>query len=37
MPVWVAEEPQDAVVRGCAKLLANEKLLEEVRVKRGLR
>lgn len=37
MPVWVAEEPQDAVVRGCAKLLADEKLLEEVRVKRGLR
>jgi len=37
MPVWVAEEPQDAVVRGCAKLLGDEKLLEEVRVKRGLR
>ncbi|MDZ7587419.1 MAG: rod shape-determining protein [Patescibacteria group bacterium] len=37
MPVWVAEEPQDAVVRGCAKLLTDEKLLEEVRVKRGLR
>lgn len=37
MPVWVTEEPQDAVVRGCAKLLLNEKLLEEVRVKRGLR
>lgn len=37
MPVWVAEEPQDAVVRGCAKLLADEKFLEEIRVKRGLR
>ncbi|MBU1323503.1 rod shape-determining protein [Patescibacteria group bacterium] len=37
MPVWVAEEPQDAVVRGCAKLLGDEKLLEEVRMKRGLR
>lgn len=37
MPVWVAEEPQDAVVRGCAKLLEDASLLEEVRVKRGLR
>lgn len=37
MPVWVAEEPQNAVVRGCAKLLADAKLLEEVRIKRGLR
>ena len=37
MPVWVTEEPQDAVVRGTAKLLKNEKLLETVRVKRGLR
>lgn len=37
IPVWVTEEPQDAVVRGCEKLYENEKLLEEVRIKRGLR
>jgi len=37
MPVWVADEPQDCVVRGCAKLLENEALLNEVRVKRGLK
>ncbi|MFH0942560.1 MAG: rod shape-determining protein [Candidatus Beckwithbacteria bacterium] len=37
MPVWVAEEPQDCVVKGCAELLADSRLLEEVRVKRGLR
>ncbi len=37
MPVWVTEEPQDAVVRGCGKLFKNEKLLEAVRIKRGLR
>ncbi|MCX6817113.1 MAG: rod shape-determining protein [Candidatus Beckwithbacteria bacterium] len=37
MPVWVAEEPQDAVVKGCAKLLADGKLLSELRVRRGLR
>jgi len=37
MPVWVTDDPEDAVVRGCGKLLKNEKLLERVRVKRGLR
>jgi len=37
MPVWVADEPQDAVVKGCAKLLADTKLLNEIRVRRGLR
>ncbi len=37
MPVWIAEEPQDAVVKGCAKLLGDEILLNELRVKRGLR
>lgn len=37
MPVWTAEEPQDAVVKGCAKLLSDESLLNELRVRRGLR
>jgi len=37
MPVWVTEKPQDAVVRGCGKLLKNDSLLETVRIKRGLR
>jgi len=37
MPVWVAENPQDSVVKGCAKLLKNPALLESVRVRRGLR
>ena len=37
MPVWITDNPQDAVVKGCGKLFKNEKLLEMVRVKRGLR
>ena len=37
MPVWIAEEPESVVVKGCAKLLTNEKLLESIRAKRGLR
>ena len=37
MPVWVTEDPEDVVVKGCGKLLKNEKLLEAVRVKRGLK
>jgi rod shape-determining protein MreB len=37
MPVWVTEEPEDAVVRGCGKLMNNPKLLDRVRVRRGLR
>jgi len=37
MPVWVTEEPEDAVVRGCGELLKNERLMEKIRVKRGLR
>lgn len=37
MPVWITDNPQDAVVKGCGKLFNNEKLLETVRVKRGLR
>lgn len=37
MPVWMVDDPQDAVVRGLAKLLRNGKLLEQVKVTRGLR
>lgn len=36
MPVGVTESPQDALVRGLAKLLTNRHLLEAVRLKRGL-
>jgi rod shape-determining protein MreB len=37
MPVWVTENPLEAVVRGCAKVLEDDKLLEKVRVVGGLR
>lgn len=37
MPVWVADDPQTAVVRGCAKLLDDETLLQKIRVTGGLR
>ena len=37
MPVWVAEEPQTCVVKGCGKLLEDEKLLNKFRVMGGLR
>lgn len=36
MPVWIAEDPQACVVRGCGKLLEEESLLKKVMV-RGLR
>jgi rod shape-determining protein MreB len=32
MPVWVTEDPQTAVVRGCGKLLDDEALLHKVKV-----
>jgi rod shape-determining protein MreB len=32
MPVWVADDPQTAVVRGCGKLLDDEKMLAKVKV-----
>ncbi len=32
MPVWVAEDPQTSVVRGCGKLLDDEKMLAKVKV-----
>jgi rod shape-determining protein MreB len=37
MPVWIVEDPYMAVVRGCGKLLSDEKLLKRVRVVGGLR
>lgn len=32
MPVWVADDPQTAVVRGCGKLLEDEALLNKVKI-----
>ena len=32
MPVWVTEDPQTTVVRGCGALLDNEQLLHKVKV-----
>lgn len=37
MPVWVADEPMTCVVRGCGKLLEDNKLLDRVRVTGGLK
>ncbi len=37
MPVWVADDPMTAVVRGCGKVLEDEKLLKSVRVTGGLK
>lgn len=37
MPVWVTENPLEAVVRGCAKVLEDDKLLAKVKVVGGLR
>ena len=37
MPVWVTDDPQTAVVRGCGVVLENPKLLNKVRVVGGLR
>lgn len=37
MPVWVAEDPQSAVVRGALKLLTDDALLTRVRVTGGLK
>ncbi|HEX9008397.1 MAG TPA: rod shape-determining protein [Patescibacteria group bacterium] len=36
MPVWVTENPLEAVVRGCAKVLEDDKLLKKVKVTGGL-
>ena len=37
MPVWIADDPLTAVVRGAAKLLDDERLLDKVRVTGGLK
>jgi len=37
MPVWVADDPMTAVVRGCGKVLEDESLLSKVKVTGGLR
>jgi len=37
MPVWQVEDPMTAVVKGCGKLLDNQKLLEKVKVVGGLK
>lgn len=37
IPVWVADDPMTAVVRGCGKVLADPKLLARVRVTGGLK
>ncbi len=37
MPVWRADDPQTCVVKGCGKVLENDKLLEKVKVTGGLR
>lgn len=37
MPAWVADDPITCVVRGCGRLLDDEKLLAKVRVTGGLR
>lgn len=36
MPVWIVDDPLTCVVRGAAKVLENEALLEKVRVTGGL-
>lgn len=37
IPVWVADDPLTCVVRGCGRLLDDEKLLQKVRVTSGLK
>jgi rod shape-determining protein MreB and related proteins len=37
MPTWVVEDPMTAVVKGCGKLLTDQKLLDQVKVTGGLR
>lgn len=37
MPVWITEDPQTAVVRGCGILLDDDQLLSKVRVRGSLR
>lgn len=37
MPVWVADDPLTCVVKGCAKVLENQKLLDRVKVIGGFK
>jgi len=37
IPAWLAENPEDCVVKGCGKLLEEEKLLRKVKVTGGLK
>jgi rod shape-determining protein MreB len=37
MPVWVADDPLTCVVRGCGKLLDDNKLLEKIKLVGGLK
>jgi rod shape-determining protein MreB len=37
VPVWVADDAMTAVVRGCGRVLVDDKLLERVRVTGGLK
>lgn len=37
IPTWVAETPQDCVVKGCGRLLEDEKQLAKVRITGGLK
>ncbi len=37
LPVWVADDPLTAVVRGTGKVLEDEKLLQRIRITGGLR
>lgn len=37
MPVWVADDPMTAVVRGCGRVLEEERLLKQVKVTGGLK
>jgi len=37
IPVWVADDPLIAVVKGCEALLENEALLDKLRIKEGLK
>ncbi len=37
MPVWITDEPMAAVVRGCGKLLSDDRLLRKVKVGARLR
>jgi len=36
MPVWKVDDPMAAVVKGCAKLLKNQPLLEKIKIVEGL-